>query len=52
MNQIPFIPSVLTVQESVELQKSVAKDLETDTDTSIAELLDEKKKEDRTERDQ
>lgn len=43
MNQISFIPSILDVKASEELQKSVANDLQKEEGKTIAELLDEKK---------
>ena len=46
MNQSTFVPTLLTVKASEELQKSVAQDLEQTQEKSISELLDEKKEKD------
>jgi hypothetical protein len=47
MNQPTFVPTILSVKASEELQKSVAHDLEQTQEKSISELLDEE-----TEKDQ
>jgi hypothetical protein len=45
MNQPLFVPTILTVKASEDLQKSVAKDLEKTQEISISELLHDKKEE-------
>jgi hypothetical protein len=42
MNQPTFVPSILNIRASEEVEKSVAKDMENHEEKSISELLNEK----------